>query len=831
MKTQSSFEPPRPLAIAAVAVAAAAAILANAGTAHAASFTITVDASKQTANPHFWSAAFGTGTASLTLRSDLQTHYKIGNRELGMLRVRGHGVLNDDMGVYKGPGSYDWTKFDTYLNAIVSAGMRPIMELSFMPTALAKNGNSRDVPKDYAAYKQFIQAVVQHCVDKYGAPDVGQWYWEVWNEYDYSGFWNGTAADYYTLYDNAVDGATAVLPNILIGGPASTEPGKIAAFLQHCKTANKRVTFASSHVYPGGAAAGAVANATGLVNDNNTRIQQIMSGGYTTAQVKSFNTEWNSSYNGQGGLTGDVVTSMDNHWNVGFILKGVKLLADKTSGDTPALDVFSYWTLSDVFDESSGPSGSYILGQGGNLPFGRVFGVMTFQGMRKASFNAFKMLNYLGPKRLASTGGASGDGVDVMAAMSAAGDEIQILVYNYYQMMNTTGSDSVTVTINNIPSTLAGKSVFGTQFLVDETHSNPYNTWVSQNKPTAPTEAQWQAMKAHQGLEMPQAVGKTTLGATFTTSITLNRQAGTLLIIGLNRPVTGRNALVEIEGEDYDGQSGANKEDSNDIGLGQSLSVGAGGSFFFNNVDFSDAGVGSVQLRVNAAGATTLTLRTDSQTTGTVIGTCNVAATAGAWATQTCTLAQTTGVHTLYATAAGALRVNYLKFLPGGSTTGTGGMGGGAGGRGGAGGATGTGGTTGAGGSTSPGAGGSSNPGSGGSTSPGAGGTTGSGGDGSGVAGSGGPGIGGMAGSDSSGSGGSGSGGDTGAGGSSIFGNGGSNGGVAGTSGSGGSAPPASGGGGCGCAVGDAGGAPGTLLIVGLVATVLGARRQRARRR
>ena len=135
--------------------------------------------------------------------------------------------------------------------------------------------------------------------------------------------------------------------------------------------------------------------------------------------MKSFNTEWNSSYNGQGGLTGDVVTSMDNHWNVGFILKGVKLLSDMNAGETPPLDVFSYWVLSDVFDESSGPSGSYILGQGGNLPFGRVFGLMTFQGVRKAAFNAFKMLYYLGPKRLMSGGGTGGDGVDAMATMSA----------------------------------------------------------------------------------------------------------------------------------------------------------------------------------------------------------------------------------------------------------------------------------------------------------------------------------------------------------------------------------------------------------------------------
>jgi xylan 1,4-beta-xylosidase len=291
------------------------AILATAGPARATNYTITVDVSKQTAgNPRFWVASVGTGTASLTLRSDLQTHYKIGNREIGALRVRGHGVLNDDMGIYKAAGSYDWSKFDTYLTAIVSAGMRPIMELDFMPTALAASGNSRNPPKDYTAWKQFIQALVQHCVDKYGATDVGQWYWEVWNEPDYTpGFWTGTMADYYTLYDNTVAAITAVLPNALVGGPATTQSGPIQAFLQHCKSAGTRVTFASSHVYPGGANTGTAANGNGLLNDNNSRVSGITGAGYTTAQVKSFNTEWNSSYSGQGGNAGDVVTSMDNH--------------------------------------------------------------------------------------------------------------------------------------------------------------------------------------------------------------------------------------------------------------------------------------------------------------------------------------------------------------------------------------------------------------------------------------------------------------------------------------------------------------------------------------
>ena len=797
-------------------------MLTGLGAANATNYTITVDASKQTTgNPPFWAASVGTGTASLTLRSDLETHYKIGAREAGFKRVRGHGVLNDDMGIYKGPGSYSWTNFDKYLAAIVSAGMRPIMEMDFMPTALALTGNSRDIYKSATDYKNFIQAVAQHCVDKYGMTDVSQWYWEIWNEPDYAGFWNGSnsseatsakMSDYYMLYDNAVAAITAVIPNALVGGPASTQSSPIGAFLQHCKSAGTRVTFASSHVYPGGAA-GASADANGLVTDNNSRISQITSGGYTTSSVLSFNTEWNSSYSGQGGGTGDDLTSMDNNWNVGFILKGVKLLSDKNSGNTPPLGAFSYWVLSDVFGEYNGDAGSYIaMKGGGTLPFGQVFGLMTYQGIRKASFNAFKMLNYLGPTRVMSGGGTSSDGVDSMVTLSAAGDSMQILTYDQYATLNTTGTDSVTVNVSNLPAGLAGKQVFVTQFVVDATHSNPYSVWTSQSKPTAPTEAQLQAMKAAQHLALMQPVSTTTLTTSYTSSFTINRQAGTLLIVSVKRPVTGRDGLGTMEGEDYDGQSGATKEDSNDTDLGQSISVTSGGSIFYDVVDFSDGGVGSVQMRVNTSAATSIEFHADSAT-GTLLGTCAVAATGGSWATQTCTLTPISGVHTLYAVFGGAAHLNWLLFQAATtSTTGTGGSSGagtggstgsgGAGGKSGGGtggtGTTGTGGTgtTGTGGTT-PGTGGAIVSGTGGAGTTGAGGSqTGTGGSGTGTGGSG------------YGTGGSGSGGSTGTGGTAQ----------------------AGGGSGCSCNVGGPAGAPGVIVPLALVMAVGAARRRRARR-
>ena len=222
IQNASKFAGPCPPRLASVLAAALGLCFAvNVGSASAA--TITVDASKQTSgNPHFWSATVGTGTAKLTLRGDLQSHYKIANRELGMQRVRGHGLLNDGMALYKAAGSYDWKNLDTYLTAITSAGMRPIMELDFMPTALSTSGD-KTPPKDYNEWKNFIKGLAQHCVDKYGMDDVKNWYWEVWNEPDYPGFWDGSDMNkYYTLYDNTVDALVAVIPDVLVGGPATT---------------------------------------------------------------------------------------------------------------------------------------------------------------------------------------------------------------------------------------------------------------------------------------------------------------------------------------------------------------------------------------------------------------------------------------------------------------------------------------------------------------------------------------------------------------------------------------------------------------------------------
>lgn len=146
---------------------------------------------------------------------------------------------------------YNFTIIDAIFDTYKAAGVRPMVELGFMPQDLAAvlpdrhqpyqvhfpqstvSGASNNPPKDYAKWQELIHTVVAHLVDRYGRDQVLQWYFEVWNEPDID-YWHSTPQEYWKLYDYAVQGVRAALPEARVGGPATTGPGgqKGAAFLQ-----------------------------------------------------------------------------------------------------------------------------------------------------------------------------------------------------------------------------------------------------------------------------------------------------------------------------------------------------------------------------------------------------------------------------------------------------------------------------------------------------------------------------------------------------------------------------------------------------------------------
>lgn len=157
----------------------------------------------------------------------------------------------------KGRPVYDWTIVDSIFDTYVDRGMKPLVEIGFMPEALSSkpqpyrhhwtpDSKYNDIytgwtqpPTDYNKWRDLVYEWVKHSVERYGKKEVESWFWEVWNEPNI-GYWSGTFEEYCKLYDYAVDGAKKALPTVRIGGPETTDPsGNRAAeylrkFLDHC---------------------------------------------------------------------------------------------------------------------------------------------------------------------------------------------------------------------------------------------------------------------------------------------------------------------------------------------------------------------------------------------------------------------------------------------------------------------------------------------------------------------------------------------------------------------------------------------------------------------
>jgi xylan 1,4-beta-xylosidase len=505
--------------------------------AFAASYTITVNgATKQGTVPHFWSRCVGTGGAQLCLDARWKAHAKIAVTEAGFQAFRGHRILTVSNPItWSGAGAtptFNFNAFDQIYDFLVDTLKTvPVVELSSMPTPLQTNGEWSP-PKDYTVWGTMIKALVAHCITRYGQAKVRTWIWEVWNEWNYPGFWtNGTEAQYYQLYQKAVEGAKSVDSLIKIGGPSSTSGGQDQAFVNFCNSNNVKYDAVTNHCYGQGATG--ISDPAGIRNDNRTRSNAISS---TKKTLLSLNTEFNSSYSGQGGNMADWCISMDSHVNAPFVAKVTKLLLDDhTAGTYQVPDVMSYWAISDVFDE-----GSWYASHS-TTPFGEVFGLINQQGIRKATFNAYKMLNMMGTSRLALTGGTGdADGVDGFATLSSDNAQVAVLVYNFYkQLAGQTAIDNVALSVS-LPFS-NGTSVEVRHYRVDSLHSNAYAVWLKQGKPSNPSTTQLTDMQTASNLaELNPVKTVTYSGTAYSESFTLPRQAVSLLVF--------KNTAVRIGG-------------------------------------------------------------------------------------------------------------------------------------------------------------------------------------------------------------------------------------------------------------------------------------------
>ncbi len=205
---------------------------------------------------------FGSGRAILSLRQSYRRDLKAVKRVAEFQYVRFHGIFDDDVGFYQedaqGRPEYNFSYIDQIYDGLLANGIRPFVELSFMPGALASTPERQAFwyhpyvapPRDWDRWEDMIRAFAQHLVARYGIDEVSQWYFEVWNEPNID-FWAGKPKQetYFHLYDVTARALKSVSPRLRVGGPATAQAAWVSAFISHCANGNVPIDFVSTHVY------------------------------------------------------------------------------------------------------------------------------------------------------------------------------------------------------------------------------------------------------------------------------------------------------------------------------------------------------------------------------------------------------------------------------------------------------------------------------------------------------------------------------------------------------------------------------------------------------
>ncbi|HVA15317.1 MAG TPA: glycosyl hydrolase [Stellaceae bacterium] len=415
-----------------------------------------------TALPHFWEHTVGSGHATLALRADWQAQMKQAHDQLGMRHVRFHGILSDDMGTLinqSGQLLYSFFNADRIFDFLLSIGMKPFVELSFMPSTLSSSDQivfhyraNVGAPRDLAQWAVLIRALVTHWVERYGLAEVRQWFFEVWNEPNLTAFGTGNQHDYFELYRYTAEAIKTVDGALKVGGPATAANAWVVDFVGFCAAAHVPADFVSTHHYPTDAF-GQPGDDTEMQLSKSTRSilrEQARDVRRQAGDLPVYYTEWCTSSNPRDPMH-------DDPYAAAFIVKTVLEANGLVEG-------YSYWTFSDIFEENYFPS----------VPFHGGFGLLNIHGIAKPAYRAFQLLHELGTELLPVEG--RHDTVD--ARLVRGQQSITLMLTNFALPRHAIETESVSFTLKGAPSVSQA-----TIQRIDLDHANAKRRWEQMGKP------------------------------------------------------------------------------------------------------------------------------------------------------------------------------------------------------------------------------------------------------------------------------------------------------------------------------------------------------------
>lgn len=423
-------------------------------------------AEKGTPLAHFWEHTVGSGHATLALRADWQAQLRRCHAELGFNHVRFHGILSDDMGTLvdeRDQMVHAFFNADQIFDFLLSIGMKPFVELSFMPRALSSGDTTVfsyaanvTPPKDYKLWATFINKLVTHWVERYGVTELRSWFFEVWNEPNLKAFWPAAQADYFKLYRYTAQAIKEIDDQLKVGGPATAKDEWIEAFLDFCERSRLPVDFVSTHHYPTDALGTEDEDTlTQLAGSRRGIMRDWAQDTQRRARGKPvYYTEWNASSNPRDPLH-------DEPYTAAVVVKTMLEAAGLVAG-------YGFWTFTDIFAENYFPA----------QPFQGGFGLLTMRGVAKPSYRAFELLHCLGAEQLHV------DGLDatVDAWIVRGQSGVTVLATNHALPRHPIDTENVHVRLDRAP-----RPRRVTIERIDDEHANPKRLWGEMGAPQYPS--------------------------------------------------------------------------------------------------------------------------------------------------------------------------------------------------------------------------------------------------------------------------------------------------------------------------------------------------------
>jgi xylan 1,4-beta-xylosidase len=316
----------------------------------------------------------GTGRMGLALTEEYQKQLKLVQNEIGFRYIRGHGLFCGDMAIYQEyeengvkKAEYNCTYLDRVMDNYQQVGLRPFLELGFMPEKLASGsqtvfywkGNVTP-PQNYDNWTDMVQALLRHLMERYGEDEAVQWPVEVWNEPNLNIFWeDADMAEYFKLFEKTFHTVKKVDARFQVGGPAvcgGTDEIWIQKFMEFCRERKLAIDFVTRHHY--------TIEPPDKDGHYNYSLLMKAEDGFANLQttrniIDSFPeykglpihiTEFNTSYTPQGVIH-------DTNRNAALIARQLSRLGDVNES-------YSYWTFGDVFEEAGVPFTPFYGGFG-----------------------------------------------------------------------------------------------------------------------------------------------------------------------------------------------------------------------------------------------------------------------------------------------------------------------------------------------------------------------------------------------------------------------------------------------------------------------------------